>query len=288
MKLILKNLKNKKIISKIYGLHFSSSDLKNPAGRIDRKIIEKEDKKNGRRYYFFAKESAFDKFQQDFKEILETCINEKDKKIINFAIKGTSNVKNAKKHTKNRWMFKIDFKSWYNQLTFYDVKKFLIDEFNVSDDVANLLANLLTYTVRMGEANGKRVLPQGFRTSPILSYLCKRDVFINFANKFNNFKVTLYFDDLIISSDKEIPVKSRNEMINYLKNEGIKIKYEKIKYKDSYKKHINVTGVKILKGVMSETNKIRWRSKKDHQKKSKSPRDGYIKYIRKINNQDDL
>lgn len=193
-------------------------------------------------------------------------------------VKGRSYISNGKYHLGCRELVAIDMRKFYPNTHREKVYKFFRDKMLCSNDIANILTNLLTIDLEkvnqldtnvleyIMENNIKALkhLPTGVSTSSLLSYLSNLDMFTKINNfcKNNGYKMSVYIDDIVVSSTKKIHMANINKIINILEKQGYSISYEKLKFYgvNEYKR---VTGAIISKDGQKLVlpNKIRMKKK---------------------------
>jgi len=146
-------------------------------------------------------------------------------------LKGKDAVLNSKFHQGNKFFLLTDFKSFYPSISSKRVEQALRNE-GFYPDVARLITRLCTSQGR---------IPQGCPTSSFLSALVLKHTISDFIKDYENesFKVTVYVDDITISSSIDFKNKVP-EILNKLREKDLKINFEKTYYKT---KSPNITGV---------------------------------------------
>lgn len=142
------------------------------------------------------------------------------------------NIKNAKYHQGNKYIFTTDLRSFFPSISHNRVFEVYCNN-GYSPTVARILTKLTTY---------KYQLPQGVPTSTLLALLA----FKSTGDKLNeyaiqhNLKFSIFVDDITISSKEDfkhlVP-----EILNIISTSGYKISHNKTFYKT---KNPIVTGVK--------------------------------------------
>lgn len=192
-------------------------------------------------------------------------------------IKGRSYVENAKKHAGKLFVYKIDISAFFPNTSRDKVYRFFQEGLQTSPDVANILTNLCTSDLsremkKKAEINAflqekgiKQInhLCTGASPSPVLSYLVNQVMFDEMKKLCdeNNVTMTVYVDDTIFSSEKEISKKIRLELLDIVEKYGYRVSMQKVKYYASsdVKK---ITGVIIQSsGMMDIPNKLRLKIK---------------------------
>ncbi|WP_282046652.1 reverse transcriptase family protein [Roseibium album] len=113
------------------------------------------------------------------------------------AVRGRSYITNAKAHSAEVNLIKVDIKSFFQNVTTHSVYLFLLDTMKCRKDVAMLLAKLLT-------VDGH--LPTGSSVSPILSFYAHKRMFDEIAAlaQERNLRFTVYVDDMCLSGDEAV------------------------------------------------------------------------------------
>lgn len=142
------------------------------------------------------------------------------------------NIKNAKYHQGNKYIFTTDLRSFFPSISHSRVFEVYCDN-GYSPTVARILTKLTTY---------KYQLPQGIPTSTLLALLAFKptgDRLNEYAIQ-HNLKFSIFVDDITISSKEDfkhlVP-----EILNIISMSGYKISHNKTFYKT---KNPIVTGVK--------------------------------------------
>lgn len=149
------------------------------------------------------------------------------------AVRGESNISNAKKHQGKKYIFSTDVYAFFPYIS-HKMVFTMFKSHGFSRDVANALTRLTTF---------KGELPQGAPTSSMLANL----VFASTGNKVNDFcdthglTFTTFIDDVSISSPscfkEKIP-----QILEIITNDGYKISQSKTTYKTKLPK---VTGIVV-------------------------------------------
>lgn len=186
-------------------------------------------------------------------------------------IKGKDAVLNARFHQGNKFFFQTDLKDFYPSIHYTRVEKSL-RSIGFYPDVARLITRICTK---------EGAIPQGCPTSSYLAalvvYDCANDLLEKYISE--KFKVTLYVDDLTISSPVDFKQKSV-EILNELRTRDLKINFDKTKY---YSKNPIVTGVVVKNNGISAPEYSY--SKSIDMNLSENSRKGHlirIDYIKKI------
>lgn len=192
-------------------------------------------------------------------------------------IKGRSYIDNAKKHAGPLFVYKIDVSAFFPNTSRDKVYRFFLNQLNNSPDVANILTNLCTSDLSRDLKNKDEIdaflkekgitqvnhLCTGASPSPILSYLVNQSMFDEMKHlcDAHGISMTIYVDDTIFSSNKEICAKVRANILDIVTKHGYKVSIRKVKYykTDEAKK---ITGVIIRSdGELDIPNKLKYKIK---------------------------
>lgn len=136
-------------------------------------------------------------------------------------IKKKDAVLNARFHQGNKYFFLTDLKDFYSSIHYTSVEKALRKE-GFYPDVAKLITRICT---KQG------AIPQGCPTSSFLAslvvYHSCGDLFEKY--KMEGLKVSIYVDDITFSSPTDFK-KNTNEILDELRNRGLKINFKKTYY----------------------------------------------------------
>ena len=193
-------------------------------------------------------------------------------------IKGRSYIDNAGKHAGPLFVYKIDVSAFFPNTSRDKVYRFFLTQLNNSPDVANILTNLCTSDLSRELKNKDEIdaflkdkgitqvnhLCTGASPSPILSYLVNQAMFDEMKHlcDANGISMTIYVDDAIFSSNKEISTKVRSKILDIVAKYGYKVSIKKVKY---YKANEvkKITGVIIRSdGALDIPNKLRFKIKR--------------------------
>ncbi|MFA5060497.1 MAG: TIR domain-containing protein [Candidatus Omnitrophota bacterium] len=179
-------------------------------------------------------------------------------------IKGGDIVKNARKHSGRKYVFKIDLENFFPSINFWRVRgMFKANPYSKNDEISTALAKLCCL---------KDELPQGAPTSPIISNMICRKMdseLIGLARE-NRCDYTRYADDLVFSTSlRNFPVdiavvKSGEvfpgeELVNVITGNFFKINLNKVRLQTANRRQI-VTGLvtnKIVNVKRNYLNQIR-------------------------------
>lgn len=161
-------------------------------------------------------------------------------------IKRKGNVKNALKHCKNKYVIAMDIKHFFQNTQAKYLRQFYTQHF--SESVCNKLIQWTTY---------KGHLATGLPTSPVLSYLAHKQIFDDIHDRMLaiGIKMTLYYDDIVLSA----PFPIGDGVIRYvkksLKQHGLWLKKNKTRKYGI--KGARVTGAIIRSQKLYAPNKNR-------------------------------
>jgi len=158
-------------------------------------------------------------------------------------VKNKDNIRNAKHHQGNKYIFTTDLKSFFPSISHKQVFDLFL-ELGCTPTISKLLTHLTTHN---------RQLPQGVATSTLIANLVFRKTgnkISNFA-KTNNMKFTTFVDDLTLSSKVDfkdcIP-----EIVQIITDDGYKISHGKTNYK---------TKNPVITGIVCQNNKLKLKKK---------------------------
>ena len=176
-------------------------------------------------------------------------------------VKGKSYVDNAQFHKGNKYLFKIDIKSFFPNTSRGKVYDFFYYKLKMSPDISAILTNITTVDLdKINTPNKKEIdnflldkkikcrnhLISGSPTSPILSYYATKNMFdelykVSIENKLI---MTIYIDDVIFSSNLYISSRVRRIILDIVTKYGYHVSNRKIKLYNKYSPK-KVTGVII-------------------------------------------
>ncbi len=164
------------------------------------------------------------------------------------AVKQRSYHTNAQVHIGDKYVFAIDLKDFYPSVTKYKLYLFFKNKFNLSSDIAMFYAFISTCK----SDDGLYRLGQGLSQSSTLAYLVNYSLFnyLYYLAKENDIDMSIYVDDVVFSSSKEIPQFFIDRLFGIIKGNDMLIKRQKV---HNYKKE----SVKKITGVYINGNKTR-------------------------------
>ncbi len=191
-------------------------------------------------------------------------------------IPGKSYIDNGLYHLGSKYVVALDINKFFPNISREKVYKFFKNKLMNSSDVAEILTDLCTVNLEKisnldnnvldylkdNKIHQMKHIPTGSSISCIMSYLSNIDMFNEISNvaKISGCKVSIYVDDVVISSNKMINNEIINKIISIIKRNGYKIQKKKLKkyYSNEFKR---VTGNIISKdgNKLVLPNKIRYR-----------------------------
>ncbi len=184
-------------------------------------------------------------------------------------IKRKDNIRNARFHKGQKYVFQTDLKDFFPYITYKMVYEMFV-RIGFSHDVSSILTKLTTY---------KGHLPQGAPTSTTIANLVfvPTGLEIQAIAEREGLRFTTFVDDVTLSSQKDfkhvIPV-----IIQTITSFGFKISHGKTTYKSGI---TDVTGVKMLNNAMTVTDKFKNALSKESDDKTPRVR-GMINYKERI------
>lgn len=189
-------------------------------------------------------------------------------------LKGKSYIDHARMHKGKKFVYKTDISKFFPSINRNKIYLFFKNKLMMSSDVAECLTNICTinYDMFLEHENYEIVneymqeypcivrqhLLTGSPVSCVLSYLANQEMFdkIYTVCKQNNITCTLYIDDMVFSSNKEIPSGIISFIKKSLTQNGYLLSERKINY---YKPNMakKITGVVINKdGYLRAPNSL--------------------------------
>lgn len=162
-----------------------------------------------------------------------------------------SYVTNVEMHCKNSFAIIVDISNFFPSTSGQKVFNFFRYDMNQSPDIAKILTDLTTVS-----KNKKSFLPQGYPTSPILSYFAYHNMYealMRYAQS-NGLNFTAYYDDLTFSSKKPIPKSCMKKIVEIIESYSLKINKGKSKVRRI--NNVKVTGCIIVNGKLKAPRKL--------------------------------
>ena len=186
--------------------------------------------------------------------------------------KGESHITNAMLHLDSNHVRTMDISRFYDSVSRNRVYHMFRDLFLMEDDIATIMTNLVMHG---------NVLPTGAPSSQLIAYWAYQDMFseINEYAIENNYKFSLYVDDMTFSSENSISYEFREHIAEILKKNGLYANRQKDKQYGPKAFKI-VTGCGIKNGRMRLQNKRRKEIIELYNQCSKDPCDIIVKQLR--------
>ncbi|KAB7706551.1 RNA-directed DNA polymerase [Bacillus aerolatus] len=164
-------------------------------------------------------------------------------------IKKRSYVMNANLHKENDYFLLLDLKDFFPSTRDNHVYYFFRNKLKMSQDIAKICTLL---TTEPSEDRTFRHLPQGYSTSPYLSFLSYFDMYNGIKNISDNQNIifSCYYDDLTFSSKKRISFKFKETISNIVADYHLTINKDKTRFYTKKRKVIKITGAIINKGQL--------------------------------------
>jgi len=225
------------------------------------------------------------KIQRNIANILQQM--EYDESVFS-GVKGKSYIDNGRLHLGSEYIIALDISKFFPNIHREKVYKFFFCDLKMSQDTASILSDLCCINLKKIEKDTNEVLdfikennikamnhvPTGSAVSCILSYLANYHMFNDIQKicEENNYKVSFYVDDIVISSANKFDVKVINNIVKIIIKSGYNIQKSKFKFygKNEFKR---VTGNIISKdgSVLVIPNKIKYKIIKLKKDKSIEP-----------------
>lgn len=217
-----------------YRLGFASEILEDVSSKSGTSyVIHYKSKKNGEQRKIFAPKPLLKKVQKAVQKLL------REVSISNSAhggIKGRSNVSNAKVHCLNKWVYQLDFKNFFPNISHHMVYGLFFHELKCSPKVASLLTKICTIE--------GQVPAGGVMSTDIANLLCRKtDRRINGLASAFDIYYTRYVDDLTFSG-KNIPDFFKNKVKKIIQQGGFILHPEKESLCGAHQPQI-VTGLSV-------------------------------------------
>ena len=220
-------------------------------------------------------------------------------------ISGRSYIDNGRLHLKSKYVVALDISKFFPNTSREKVYNFFRYDMKNSSDIAKILTDLCTIDlegikdideevlkyVDENKIRYKKHIPTGSSISCILSYLVNYKMFdkiINIGEEYGC-KVSIYVDDVVISSKGKISKQIVDRVIGIIKSNGYVIQKTKLKFygKNEFKR---VTGNIISKDgtKLVIPNKIRYKmiklrkNKEIERNKKEAKLNGYNQVISQI------
>lgn len=209
-------------------------------------------KKKGNKRKISSPLPRLKRIQKSIQKLLNTIVLSNN---AHGGIKGRSNFSNAEVHSKNTYVYSLDFKNFYPNISHHRVFHLFRHELNCSPVVSSLLTKLCTI-------NGE--VPQGGPMSTDIANLVCRDLdnrVENLSCKYN-IKYTRYVDDMYFSGEY-IPKAFRKKLKEIIGSSCFKLNDDKETLLGKHQSQL-VTGLSINNKKPNVPRKIKrkWRQEK--------------------------
>lgn len=158
-----------------------------------------------------------------------------------------SYISNAGRHLGNKNLLLLDITNFFPSTRDSYVYDFFRNELKQSVDIAKIMVNLTT--VKSADGN-YRFLPQGYSTSPIMSFLSYRRMYdeLNYFSRKNNLSFSAYYDDFSFSSNDFILKRLKRDATQIIEKYDLKVNSKKSKILRL--NHSKITGVIVHDDIM--------------------------------------
>ncbi|MFT9097996.1 reverse transcriptase family protein [Liquorilactobacillus sp.] len=166
---------------------------------------------------FESGERVFTKALPKLKRVLKIVVVYLEKiGVPNFlygGIKGKNTLNNVEQHIANGFVLKTDIRHFFPSTRYADVYNFFYSKLDMSRDCATIMANITTFKI----SKNSRSLPQGYSTSPLLSFFSYVNLFLELDDyaRHHNMIMTTYYDDITLSSSESIS-KAHLRMVEHI------------------------------------------------------------------------
>lgn len=163
-------------------------------------------------------------------------------------IKGKNYIDNANVHRDNSYLLLVDIKNFFPSTRDSYIYGLFKTKFEMPSDIAKIFTDLVTVPCENGEG---RYLPQGYPTSPILSFFAYLDMYEQILEvvRANNMEFSCYYDDLTLSSNKFIAKSIKRRVTRIIRKYGFEVHPTKSRL--VIKKYTKVTGVILKEGEIA-------------------------------------
>ncbi|EQC47432.1 reverse transcriptase family protein [Bacteriovorax sp. Seq25_V] len=154
---------------------------------------------------------------------------------------------NAEVHVGRDYVLNIDIENYFPSCNVKMIYRFFRDKLSMSNDVSYLLSDICTY-------NG--FVPTGSPVSQVIAFCASYDMFedIYAFCKMKEWEMTVYVDDITISSLKPIEKCDIRHILEIISSHGFKHKRGKLRYYPKGKQK-EITGVVIYKNQIRAPHK---------------------------------
>ena len=160
---------------------------------------------------------------------------------IHGGVKKRSYISFARPHTNKNTVITVDIRDCFGSISQNNVQTALVEKLGLPSGLAHHLAAKLCY---------KRHIPQGFATSSYLTNLCLNDTLLIIKRQMSRMSVdmTIYVDDIALSSQYIDSAKVINLVSKELSRAGLAISKAKVKVMHSYGPQI-ICGLVVNKRI---------------------------------------
>ena len=160
---------------------------------------------------------------------------------IHGGVKKRSYISFARPHTNKNTVITVDIRDCFGSISQNNVQTALVEKLGLPSGLAHRLAAKLCY---------KRHIPQGFATSSYLTNLCLNDTLLIIKRQMSRMSVdmTIYVDDIALSSQYIDSAKVINLVSKELSRAGLAISKAKVKVMHSYGPQI-ICGLVVNKRI---------------------------------------
>jgi len=224
-------------------------DISSKAGSLY--FIRYKSKKNGDKRKIFAPNPSLKRVQKAVQRLLrEISVSDS----AHGGIRGRSNASNAKVHCSGKWIYQLDFKNFFPNISHHMVYGLFFHELKCSPKVASLLTKICT-------AEGQ-VPAGGVMSTDIANLICRKtDRRIEGLASAFHIHYTRYVDDVTFSG-KQIPDFFKQEVKKIIRQGGFILHPEKENLCGSHQPQI-VTGLSVNGSRPKIPRKIRRELRKE-------------------------
>ncbi len=204
-------------------------------------------------------------FQKRFHRSIVKALPSEEVPYLQSTIKNVSYATNANVHKGNKYSFIIDLENFFTKIDESKVKKTLKKMLALDNDISEIYTRLLTSPSDEPPYHlGRFVIGQGLPSSPILAFLCHASFFDYLYQEClsKGIVMTIYVDDIVFSSEKEIPQRFIDRIFRLFYINGLSINRKKVALvkNDGIKKitggYVSKSGVKIKNAKHEELKVI--------------------------------
>lgn len=266
----LYGLSNKKVLADI--LNVDKKSLKNVSQEfISYKLPPELSTINGKQRDLY---NPNDEHKKALRKLVRQLMQLEIPTYVYGGIKEKSHIQNAFIHKEKKYLMLIDIQNFFPSTKDSYVYDLFKRKFLMEDDLAKILTDFVTVPCEKREG---RYLPQGYPTSPILSYLAYVEMYdelLDLALE-NGMSFSCYYDDLTFSSNKFINKSLKRKCSQII--EKYQFKIHPTKSKLMMKQGVEVTGVflddkgelkapkKLLKKLQESYEKVKVMDKKPNE-----------------------